>query len=287
MTHQSPNKNQEQEAFHTPITSAHSSRISAKPPSSLNLQHSPLSPPDNEAKKQKVSPDESLPQLHKKIDQLTNAMAALTDICSSNKLEIKNMLAVSSENSKRIEQLTKRTTENEQSLHFLSAQSDQQKTVTTDLQKNSTDMQQTIDNLKDELETLREDLKEERKMRDAQEATKRKQMLDITGIPKADSEPKDLLRKRVLDICDVLQVPMTMREIDDIHRKQNGEVIVLFSDRTARDKLFSKRRTPQLDTLTPSSFEHWPAAQRGKQKPHNGQVKGRGYLQEKSQKNEH
>ena len=56
---------------------------------------------------------------------------------------------------------------------------------------------------------------------------------------------------------------MTMREIDDIHRKQNGEVIVLFSDRTARDNLFNKRRTPELEALTPSAFEHWPAPQRG------------------------
>ena len=149
-------------------------------------------------------------------------------------------------------------------MKFLSDQSDEQKQTVALLQESNTTLQQTVDSLQDQIDLLKLDLKEERKMRDNQEANGRQKCLEITGIPKATPEPKDLLRQRVLDICDVLSVPMTMIDIDDIHRKQNGEIIVLFRDRQPRKRLFDKRRTPQLEALRPSSFEHWPASDRGR-----------------------
>jgi len=96
----------------------------------------------------------------------------------------------------------------------------------------------------------------------------RKQNLEISGIPRADPEPRSLLKQRVLDIANRLGAEITIRDIDDAHRKRSGGVIVRFSGRPQRDALYDfaikPDLKPRLKELTTDAFPSWPALDRGR-----------------------
>ena len=247
---------------HAPADTIATSSLSSTSLSSNNLLHTPPSPPEqNILKRQKQVDNEDI---RASIVELTSAIKSLTTICTSNQSKIDNVLLISTNNANEIKSLSRKANDNETALQFLSTKSDQQQEATANLQQTNREMQQTIANLQQDIEHLRQNLAEEKSKRDNQEKVNRKSCLEISGIPQSTPENVDIRRRRVLDICEVLGVPMTALEIDDVHRKQNGEIIVLFSNRTSRDKLFNKRKSPQLQALSSSSFIDWPQLNRGR-----------------------
>ena len=93
-------------------------------------------------------------------------------------------------------------------------------------------------------------------------------MRPILGIPQATPEPKELLKQRVLDIANKLGAKISLKDIDDAHRKRSGGVIVRFSGRPQRDELFDytikPELKPKLKELTTDAFPNWPAQDRGR-----------------------
>ena len=111
-------------------------------------------------------------------------------------------------------------------------------------------------------------LAKEQKLRDNSEASSRLQNLEFSGIPKSDPEPRHLLKQRVFDIAQKLGANITLKDIDDAHRKISGGVIVRFVSRDPRNELFQYTfkpdLKPKLKELTTDAFPSWPVTDRGR-----------------------
>ena len=250
------------EPNHDRFTTPPSASSSANKP---QIEHSPPSPLENTSKKNKS--DQPDPLADQKIDIVDQKLNIIMDMVSKNATRMDNLAHILSDNSENIKKINKRMDTFEQSLSFTNSQIEESRSNTSDLSFTVTQQAKVIDSLVQKVEMLEKKLKLESIKRDNSEAVGRKQNLEISGIPRAEPEPKELLKQRVLDIANKLGAPISLSDIDDAHRKRSGGVIVRFSGRPQRDALFDytikPELKPRLKELTTASFSSWPAPERG------------------------
>ena len=117
------------------------------------------------------------------------------DLATKNATRMDNITLLLGDNSEQIKQINKRMDSFEQALSFSNSQIEQTRTTTNDLSSKVSEQASLIDSLVNKLDSLEKKVKQEAVKRDNSEAIGRKQNLEISGIPRVDPEPEELLKQ--------------------------------------------------------------------------------------------
>ena len=186
-----------------------------------------------------------------KIDVLISGQTMLREGFQSLELQQKNIIeklelkleskTVKLEN--EVADLKRKNIELETSLDFVSNQYDSMKTSHENVLKRINQIEKLHDDLKLQTDNLTRTTRFTSEMTDSVENQGRKMMVEIDGIPSQaeEQDDRDWCLKKVKAICNLIHLPDVKDDIDVVHRIKNGAIIVLFKNRTARNKLYFGR----------------------------------------------
>lgn len=126
----------------------------------------------------------------------------------------------------------------EESQDFLNEKYQKQEKNIAEIAKVNARLQNENDILWTKVNSLKNDLKAEQVKRNNLEQYGRREMIEISGIPREENENcTELVHK----ICRLVSAEVNKEKIEIAHRIKNGDIIAKFIDRPSRDRLYANR----------------------------------------------
>ena len=100
-------------------------------------------------------------------------------------------------------------------------------------------MKDNVTGLKNELEKLKKDLKNEKIERSREAQYRQNDKLEISGIPVKKGES---CKQLVLEVAKLMNVNISIADIDIAHRLRRGNIIIVFTSRQVRDDMWFNKR---------------------------------------------
>ena len=164
-----------------------------------------------------------------------------------------------------VDLIRKRSEELEKSVMFFSEQYEENKKANCNLIKRIETLEKQSSELYNEITNLHARSNNAEVSIDSIENQSRKIMLEINGIPVIKDEEtknRNWCHEKVSQLCKLMDVEDVERDIDVAHRLYNNNIIVLFKNRTSRDRFYYARFNLKGKCVTDLNIEK-PASQKG------------------------
>ena len=193
---------------------------SSPPPAATSeIVHTPPSPLEDQAKRQRID-------MTDKLDNLVAQMEKVLETTAQTNRTVTQMQRDFAATNQAVKSLTVKVNSIELSLNDLTIRSQEAENKIESVVEQNENIVQRLDNLEAENRKLRQDLKDEGIKRDNIENTTRKYMLEFSGVPQLDNETNDDCRKICAKILTLAGLADPLKTIDLAHRKANQVSII-------------------------------------------------------------